>query len=107
MILPYFGEISLFWVGFLGSAVVEIGACARAAANSNGDIPARYKKPAYLLVRVLLALAGGTLAVVFDATTALTAFYLGASAPIVLDKLAQGALPTIPGGAKGNNSEDC
>ena len=30
------------------------------------------------------------------ARPALAAFYLGASAPIVLDKLAQGALPTIP-----------
>lgn len=33
---------------------------------------------------------------VFDSPTALAAFYLGASAPIVLDKLAQGAIPTIP-----------
>jgi hypothetical protein len=45
---------------------------------------------------MLLALAGGTLAVVFGAPSALAAFYLGASAPIVIDKLAQGALPTIP-----------
>ena len=94
--LPYFGFVSLFWVGVLGSLVVEVGACARAAANADGDLPSRYKKPAYIVVRLLLALAGGTLAVVFDSPTALAAFYLGASAPIVLDKLAQGALPTIP-----------
>jgi hypothetical protein len=94
--LPYFGSVSLFWVGVLGSVVVEIGACARAAANAEGDLPARYRKPVYLFVRGLLALSGGTLAVVFDSPTALAAFYLGASAPIVLDKLAQGALPTIP-----------
>lgn len=101
--LPFFGQISLFWVGVLGSLVVEIGACCRAATNSNGDLPVRYKKFSYLFVRSLLALSGGTLAVVFDSASAMAAFYLGASTPIVLDKLAQGALPTIP--ANGNGSE--
>jgi hypothetical protein len=47
-------------------------------------------------VRALLALASGALAVALGAETTFSAFYLGASAPIVLDKLAQGALPTIP-----------
>lgn len=96
MHLPYFGDVGLFWVGVLGSAVVEVGACCRAAANNNGDLPERYLKIPYLFVRGLLALSGGTLAVVFDSPTALAAFYLGASAPIVLDKLAQGAIPTVP-----------
>lgn len=88
--------MSLFWVGVLGSLVVEVGACYRATANNEGDLPARYRKIPYLIVRTLLALSGGALAVVFDSPTALAAFYLGASAPIVLDKLAQGAIPTIP-----------
>jgi len=38
----------------------------------------------------------GALAEVFSAPNALAALYLGASAPIVLDKLAQGAMPTVP-----------
>ena len=80
----------------IGSLVVEIGACCRASANNDGEIPVRYTKVGYLFVRLLLALSGGTLAVVFDSPTALAAFYLGASTPIVLDKLAQGALPTVP-----------
>jgi hypothetical protein len=65
-------------------------------ANANWELPDRYLKPAYVIVRALLALSGGALAVVFDSPTALAAFYLGASAPIVIDKLAQGAMPTIP-----------
>lgn len=89
----------------LGSLVVEVGACCRAMANAEGDLPTRYGKPLYLFVRLLLALSGGTLAVVFDAPTALAAFYLGASAPIVLDKLAQGAIPTVP--VKINDGTDC
>lgn len=96
MNLPFVGEVSLFWAGVIGSAVVEIGNCFRAMANADGDLPNRYKKVPYLIVRTLLALSGGTLAVVFDAQSPLVAFYLGASAPIVLDKLAQGAMPTIP-----------
>lgn len=88
--------MTLFWVGVIGSLVVEVGACARAASNGDGSLPNRYFKVGYLIIRLLLALAGGTLAVVFDSQTPLAAFYLGASAPIVLDKLAQGAIPTIP-----------
>lgn len=74
-------------------------------ANADGELPARYRKVTYLFVRTLLALSGGTLAVVFDSPTALAAFYLGASAPIVLDKLAQGAIPTMP--VKARTGEDC
>ena len=96
MEIPYFGLISLFWVGFLGSLSVEVGTCYRAMANSEGDLPKRYRKPVYLVVRTFLAFSGGAIAVALDAKNPLTAFYLGASAPIVLDKLAQGALPTIP-----------
>jgi hypothetical protein len=88
--LPFVGIVSLFWVGFLGSLFVEI-------AIDDGKVPTRYTRFGYLVVRILLALGGGTLAVVFEANNALTAFYLGASAPIVLDKLAQGALPSLPG----------
>ena len=95
--LPFVGIVSLFWVGFLGSLFVEIAVCVRVAAIDDGKVPVRYTRFGYLVMRILLALGGGTLAVVFDAHNALTAFYLGASAPIVLDKLAQGALPSLPG----------
>jgi hypothetical protein len=75
---------------------VEIAACYRATCNADGDIPHRYRKIGYLAVRTFLGLAGGALAEVFDASTAMASFYLGASAPIVIDKLAQGAIPSIP-----------
>lgn len=88
--------MSVFWTGFLGSIVVEVGTMARACANMDGGIPQRYKSFIYLPVRFLLALCGGAIATVFDAKTGLVAFYLGASAPVVIDKLAQGALPTLP-----------
>ncbi|WP_235532778.1 hypothetical protein [Sphingomonas sp. Leaf412] len=65
-------------------------------ANTEGDLPSRYRKIPYLIVRMILAFSSGAIAVALDAANPLTAFYLGASAPIVLDKLAQGALPTLP-----------
>lgn len=83
--------------------VVEIGTMARACANMDGGVPARYKSFVYIPVRILLALCAGAIATVFDAKTALVAFYLGASAPVVIDKLAQGALPTIPSTPQGED----
>lgn len=83
--------------------VVEIGTMARACANMDGGIPVRYKSFVYIPVRILLALCAGAIATVFDAKTALVAFYLGASAPVVIDKLAQGALPTIPSTPQGED----
>jgi hypothetical protein len=91
--LPGLGSISPYWLGVLGSAAVEIFAAAKASADMDGGMPSRYKKPFYLLTRVLVALASGVLPVVFGAPTPLAAFYLGLSAPLVIDRLAQGVLP--------------
>lgn len=80
-------------MGVLGSIAVEVGAAAKSCADLNGACPARYKRPFYLLIRGLLALVGGSLPVVLDAANALTSFYLGASAPLVLDRLERGIHP--------------
>lgn len=93
---------TLFWLGCAGSAAVEIANGCRACANLDGRVPVRYTRWPYLMSRLLLALAGGTLAVVFEAPTSLAAFYLGASAPLVIDKLAQGAIPSPPAEAAPN-----
>lgn len=86
----------MFGVGVLGSLVVEIGGAYRACVGLEGQLPRYYRQPAYFVCRFLLAIAGGTIASVFDAQTDLVAFYLGASAPMVIDRLTQGALPSLP-----------
>jgi hypothetical protein len=86
--------MSTYWLGVLGSISVEIGAAAKSCADLNGACPDRYKKPFYLLIRGMLALVGGSLPVVPDATNALASFYLGASAPLVLDRLGRGIHPS-------------
>lgn len=94
--LPGFGRISVYWVGVLGSIVVEVFALSRDCANLDGRLPTRYRRGPYLLSRILVAAASGVLPLVFDAPSALAAFYLGVSAPLVIDKLAQGVLPPQP-----------
>lgn len=91
--LPLVGAVGPYWIGVIGSLAVEIGAAFKACSELDGHCPEKYKRFAYILFRVLLALISGTLPVVMDAQNALTAFYLGASAPLILDRLAKGVKP--------------
>ena len=92
-VFPLVGELSPYWIGFIGSVTVELGAAFKECSELNGRCPERYKQRAYLTFRALLAFASGTIPVVMDAPNALTAFYLGASAPLFLDRLARGVKP--------------
>ncbi|WP_425665711.1 hypothetical protein [Sinorhizobium fredii] len=91
--LPFVGEVSIFWIGAFGSAAVEVGAAAKACADLDGSCPERYKKPFYLFTRVAMALIAGAIPTVLEAANALTAFYMGASAPLILDRLQRGLEP--------------
>ena len=84
----------MYWFGVLGSAAVEIGAALKICTEIGGHWPPLYKKPAYLTIRSALALgAAGPLAELMANGGALTAFYLGASAPLVIDQMAKGIRP--------------
>ncbi|WP_129222282.1 hypothetical protein [Lichenibacterium ramalinae] len=91
--LPLIGEVGPYWIGVIGSLAVEAGAAFKACSEIDGHCPERYKRIPYLLFRAILALVSGTLPVVMDAQNSLTAFYLGASAPLILDRLAKGVKP--------------
>lgn len=88
--LPLVGELSVFWVGALGSISVEIAAAAKSCADLEGQCPERYKRVFYLFTRLIMAAVAGAVASVLDATNTLTAFYMGASAPLILDRLGRG-----------------
>ena len=81
---PAFVELGLspYWVGVIGSGVVEFFALARACAKLDGHTPKRF--------------VAGTLPMIMDAGSPLIAFYLGASAPVIIDKLAEGVMPRLP-----------
>lgn len=80
---------SYVW-GVFGSLAVEVGAALRLCVEEDYALPRRYKSTAYLVIRLLVAMCGGMLALVLDGQTIYAAFYLGASAPLFLEKLAQG-----------------
>ncbi len=77
--------------GVIGSLGVEFVAAAKAAADKSGAIPDVYKSPFYVMTRVGVAfVAAGPLAVAFQAANAYSALYMGASAPLIFDRLQRG-----------------
>lgn len=81
----------VYWWGVLGSCVVELAAVAKGMTELKGFLPPQYKKPAFIIVKLAFAIiCAGTLAVILGATGIFTAFYIGASAPLILDRFAKG-----------------
>lgn len=79
-----------FLWGFLGSFAVEIAALCRRF-DSKTSIPTHYKQVSFWVVRASLAVVGGSLAVAWGIDNKpLLAFYLGASAPLIIQKFSQG-----------------
>jgi hypothetical protein len=71
-----------------GSVAAELVAALNACSKNGGDTPPIYKRPFYLIIRAAVALipAGG-LPILLHAPNELTAFYLGLSAPLVLERM--------------------
>lgn len=91
------GEVPLFFVGFFGSLAVEVVAGLRECSELDGSCPPRYKKAAFLILRTMLAIVGGILPLALDAQNVQTALFIGASAPVLLDKLQRGATTDVNG----------
>jgi hypothetical protein len=90
--LPLVGAVSPYWIGVLGSLMVELYAAAKACGDLDGAVPPRYTKPFYIATRAFNISFAGLLPVVFEAPSPFAAFYLGVSAPLVMDRLAQGVV---------------
>jgi hypothetical protein len=76
--------------GTFGSIVVEVVAMVKATADNGGVCPPPYNKFFYLIVRLVLAILAGFIPIVLSANSAITAFYLGAGAPVFIDKAKSG-----------------
>ncbi|MGF9562455.1 hypothetical protein [Neorhizobium sp. JUb45] len=92
-VFPLVGEVGPYWLGVMGSFCVEISAVAVATGKAEGKIPRRYRSVPYLLLRTAMAFAAGTLPVMLEAVNAYNAFVLGASAPLVFDRMERGNDP--------------
>lgn len=76
--------------GLFGSLAVEAAAALVYCEQENFNLPVRYRKPAYLFIRLIVAMAAGMVPIIMNAQSIYAAFYLGASAPLFLDRLAKG-----------------
>lgn len=89
IVLPAWAIIYIW--GVAGSVGVELVAAAKAAADEHGAVPQVYKSLFYVGARISVALvAAGPLAVAFQAANPYSALYIGASAPIIFDRLQRG-----------------
>src|SRR5262245_14412308 len=79
-----------FYWGVVGSLSAEVASALKECKDLGGVCPPLYKSKFYLVVRVLVAIAAGVFPIALDAQNALTAFYLGISAPVALDRLSRG-----------------
>lgn len=68
--------------------------------RDGGRCPELYRQPFYIFIRFLFAFGiAGPLPYLLDVTHTLAALYMGASAPIIIDKMAKGIQPVNGGGA--------
>ena len=84
----------VYWWGVLGSLAVEIAAATKGASELKGYCPPQYKRPLFLLFKAAFAIiCAGPLSIILGATGAFNAFYIGASAPLIMDRVAKGLEP--------------
>lgn len=79
-----------FLCGMGGSVAIELVALYEAYQIEPFMLPERYKKFGFYVIRVLLAMAAGGLAVVYEIDKPLLAVNVGVSAPLLLQALARG-----------------
>jgi len=80
---------SIFLWGLGGSFAIEMVSLLSEMRTRSGNVSAYYKNPTYWIVRVAVMGIAGGLAVAEDASKPLLAVNIGASAPAILQLLAQ------------------
>jgi hypothetical protein len=81
--------IEAFIWGFVGSVAVEVIAIIQFYTSANSNLPERYSQFAFYVVRFLLALIGGGLAVAYNIDNPILAINIGAATPLIIQTFAQ------------------
>jgi hypothetical protein len=79
-----------FFCGMGGSIAIELVALYEAYQIEPFKLPERYRKFWFYVIRLLLAMAAGGLAVAYEIDKPLLAVNVGVSAPLLLQTLARG-----------------
>ncbi|MGA2328863.1 MAG: hypothetical protein ABSH05_21520 [Bryobacteraceae bacterium] len=79
-----------FAFGFAGSMAVELVAFCAALQAEPFKVPHRYRHPLFWLVRVLVAVVGGSLAIAYEIRSPLPAINIGAATPLIIQALTRG-----------------
>jgi hypothetical protein len=87
----------VFLCGFAGSFAVDVVAVAQVYNAQTIVVPERYKKKAFYVVRLLLAIIAGGLALAYEIDKPLLAINIGAATPLIIQAFAQGLgnIPTV------------
>ena len=80
--------LRIFLFGFLGSVAVEVVRVVRVYEEGRA-FPARYRNRGFWVVRGVLALIGGCLAVAYRVPSDILALHVGASTPIITETFAR------------------
>ena len=78
--------LAQFLWAFLGSTLAVLVALDRHFLRRT-ELPRRFRSPAYVVARLLLAVAAGLLAIAFDPAAPLQAVYLGVTAPWLVRRM--------------------
>ena len=80
-------HLRVFLCGVFGSVIVEALIILRYY-QKPGRFPKRYGKKGFWAVRIVIALAGGVLAVLYSPASLLLAAHIGASTPLIISTMA-------------------
>jgi hypothetical protein len=90
---PDISTLAIFLWGAGGSVAVEIVTLWGYYEQGAGQLPARYRQVGFWIVRLLLAIMAGGLALAYEIQKPLLAVNVGASTPLLIRALAQGLRP--------------
>jgi len=91
--------LSAFEWGCVGSAALEVVLFCHAVRSSRRcRVPARYKKPAFIIGRMLLTLVAGAVAVAWGITHAMQGLAIGVATPRLILSLENLRLPALTKG---------
>lgn len=84
-------SLTIFLYGALGALAIELITVYQHSLTDR-PVPARYRQPGFWVVRLLMVVVAGGLPLTYGVEQPLLALHIGASAPLIIQSLARGAI---------------